>query len=235
MAVIGILGTPYTKIEQSPFWWNQVTYTRQGFVDAVQALGHDTIIIPVDRPDKAESYVKLVDGILLTGGSDVDPQFYGEEPHPLLEGIQPKRDLFEFAALDAAIKHKKAILGVCRGLQVINVHFGGSLYQDLSLSPASLKHRQSTTDQDVATHSISVKSDSLLSFLPEAFRVNSYHHQIVNRLAPNLREIATSADGVVEAVENREQRILAVQWHPETIWQKSQLDHEIFRTFIEEL
>jgi len=235
MSVFAILGTPYTTVEQSPFWWNKVSYTRQGFIDVLHELGHEAIIVPVDQPEKAATYVQLVDGIVLTGGSDVDPIFYGEEPHPLLESIQPARDRFEFAAIEAALEAEMPILGICRGLQALNVYFGGTLYQDLSLSPSQLKHRQAPIAQEIPTHSVDIKPDSLLGFLPQDYRVNSFHHQAVHEVGEGLSVIAKSKDGLVEAIENREKHILAVQWHPEVTWQLSEGDKAIFKTFTENL
>lgn len=236
MAVIGILGSAYNVSTKEPFWWNKVTYTRQGFIDVLQALGHTPLILPIGLEEQAASYLSLVDKIILTGGSDVAPQFYGEEPHPKLETTNPERDRFELAAIKAALAQNKAIFGVCRGLQVLNVAFGGSLYQDLSDYPKkALKHRQSPTPQEFATHSIAVNQESLLDFLPEKYFVNSFHHQGIKVLAPELTAIAHANDGVIEALENKEKRILAVQWHPECTWEKEAHDRQLFQFFADSL
>ena len=142
MAIIGILGTPYNTVEQSPFWWNKVSYTRQSFIDVFQDLGHTVIILPVDKIENIKNYLTLVDKIVLTGGADVSPYLYGEEPNAKLGTTDPIRDRFELATIKAALEANKPILGICRGLQLLNVYFGGSLYQDLSQtsSPVSYTH-----------------------------------------------------------------------------------------------
>lgn len=94
MAIIGILGTPYNTVEQSPFWWNKVSYTRQSFIDVFQDLGHTVIILPVDKTENIKNYLPLVDKIVLTGGADVSPYLYGEEPHAQLGTTDPIRDRF---------------------------------------------------------------------------------------------------------------------------------------------
>ena len=126
MAIIGIIGTHYLTYAEVPFHENQVIYTRKGFVDVIQDLGHIPLIIPIDKPEKARDYIKLVDKVLLTGGEDVSPQLYGEEPHNYLGKTSLERDFFELAVIEAAIEENKPILGVCRGLQILNVKFGGS-------------------------------------------------------------------------------------------------------------
>ncbi len=233
MAVIGILGTPYNIVERSPFWWNKVSYTRQSFIDVFQKLGHTVVILPVDDPENAKNYLALVDKIVLTGGADVSPYLYGEEPDCKLETTDPTRDAFELAAIKAALESNKPILGVCRGLQLLNVYFGGSLYQDLSQTTSQIKHRQSPTPQDIPTHHITVKKGSSLDFLPEKYLVNSFHHQVIKVLGQNLTAIAHGSDGFIEAIENKEKHILAVQWHPECTWHKIVFDQQIFEKFAE--
>ena len=124
MAIIGILGTPYNTVEQSPFWWNKVSYTRQSFIDVFQDLGHTVIILPVDKTENIKNYLTLVDKIVLTGGADVSPYLYGEEPNAKLGTTDPIRDRFELATIKAALEANKPILGICRGLQLLNVYFG---------------------------------------------------------------------------------------------------------------
>jgi putative glutamine amidotransferase len=235
MTTIGILASQLRSTQQDPFWWNRVTYTRQRFIDVLQGLGHTAILFPVDKSEKATEMVGLVDKILLTGGTDVDPRFYNEDPDPKLEGANPRRDAFEIAAIKAAISQKKAVLGICRGLQVLNVALGGTLYQDLSYSPSKLKHRQAPTPQEFDSHSVQVARDGLLSFLPQQHFVNSFHHQAIKELSPELTAIATAPDGIIEAVENKEKRLLAVQWHPESDHETNPENREIFRFFAEEL
>ena len=204
MAIIGILGTPYNTVEQSPFWWNKVSYTRQSFIDVFQDLGHTVIILPVDKTENIKNYLTLVDKIVLTGGADVSPYLYGEEPNAKLGTTDPIRDRFELATIKAALEANKPILGVCRGLQLLNVYFGGSLYQDLSQTSSQIKHLQSPTPQEIPTHHISVEQESALGFLPENYMVNSFHHQVIKDLGQGLTAIAHGNDGLVEAIKNKE-------------------------------
>ncbi|WEV45114.1 gamma-glutamyl-gamma-aminobutyrate hydrolase family protein [Streptococcaceae bacterium ESL0687] len=235
MAIIGIAGTTFNEMEEVPFHGNKVIYTRKGFVDVIQNLGHIPIIIPQDQPDKARDYMKLVDRLLLTGGEDVSPRFYGEEPLVKLGKIYPERDMFEFALIDEAVKQGKPILGICRGLQVLNVKFGGSLYQDISYSDSQIKHLQIPTKQIFSTHSVKIKEGSVLDFLSDDYWVNSFHHQAVKKLAPDFEEIAHASDNLVEAIYNKEKRILGIQWHPEATWDLSAGDKEIFSYFLNKL
>ncbi|GFH40613.1 gamma-glutamyl-gamma-aminobutyrate hydrolase family protein [Lactococcus insecticola] len=235
MTTIGIIGTQYLNFEEQPFHENQVIYTRKAFTDALQTTGATVIIIPIDALDKIPDYVSMVDKILLTGGEDVAPQFYGEDPHRLLGLINPDRDAFEIAVIKESIKQKKAVFGVCRGMQLMNVALGGSLYQDLSLASTTVKHLQAPTKQQFPTHFVAVDQTSSLNFLPERYHVNSYHHQAIHRLSDELSSIATASDGIIEAVENKNNRLLAVQWHPEGTWDTIDSEFAIFKYFVDVL
>jgi len=164
------------------------------------------------------------DGVLFAGGEDVDPAFYGEEKKYDSVDINYARDQFEMKLLEHALHQRLPILGICRGAQVINVGFGGTLYQDLAHDATpEFEHRQ--TDAGMArsdtTHSVTVtEPDSLLAgAVAGSCRVNSLHHQAIKRLGHGLKVTAHSEDGLVEAVEaaNDYPFLLAVQWHPEEI------------------
>ena len=184
---------------------------------------------------RAEDY----DGILFTGGEDVDPSFYGEvKQHENVHEHRP-RDEFEFALLDRALARRLPILGICRGVQMINVRFGGSLYQDMKedAEPQS-EHRQTDAakSRQEATHSVVVTDgeSSLGSIVQGACRVNSLHHQAVKRVGHGLKVTARSEDGFVEAVESAEEYpfLMAVQWHPEEMVASSPEQREIFVQFL---
>jgi len=178
------------------------------------------------------------DGILFAGGDDVDPSFYGEKKqHENVSGHRP-RDEFELALLKRALAQRQPILGICRGLQMINVSFGGSLYQDLKRdADAQVEHRQSAQgkSRQEATHGVVVTDpDSEWgSIVQGARQVNSLHHQAVKRLGRGLRVTARSEDGFVEAVESAEPYpfLLAVQWHPEEMVDTAE-QREIFVRFL---
>ena len=184
---------------------------------------------------RAEDY----DGILFTGGEDVDPSFYGEvKQHENVHEHRP-RDEFEFALLDRALARRLPILGICRGVQMINVGFGGSLYQDMKedAEPKS-EHRQTDSgkSRQEATHSVVVTDgeSSLGSIVQGACRVNSLHHQAIKRVGRGLRVTARSEDGFVEAVEAADEYpfLMAVQWHPEEMVASSPEQREIFVRFL---
>jgi putative glutamine amidotransferase len=184
---------------------------------------------------RAEDY----DGVLFAGGEDVDPSFYGEtRQHNSVHDHRP-RDEFEFSLLDGALARRTPILGICRGVQMINVKFGGTLYQDMKEDAApQLEHRQTDVgrSRQEATHSVLVTDpeSSLGAIVQGACRVNSLHHQAVKRLGRGLKVTAHSEDGFVEAVESAEEYpfLIAVQWHPEEMVSTSAEQREIFVRFV---
>ena len=195
--------------------------------EAIIKVGALPIVLPFpDDTTLSEEYanaaVKLFDGLLLSGGQDVDPTLYDEEPVRALGVVIRQRDVYEIALVRAAVKAGKPVFGICRGMQVINVALGGTLYQDLpTQNPASfVKHRQEAPE-GYPTHNIDILPDTrLASLFGTTHYVNSLHHQAVKDLAPGLKATAFSKDGVIEAIESPTHNILAVQWHPEIMWRK---------------
>lgn len=233
--IIGIAGNQLIRATDT-FQGNQVTYTPQGFVNAVQQAGGLPMILPISEPSSASSYIQQIDKLILAGGQDVSPQLYHEAPHPKLMETNLQRDHFEEALIKEALKQKKPILAVCRGMQLLNVALGGSLYQDLSLySDWSVKHDQFPTEPQFATHEVTILTDATLNkFLPTSYFVNSYHHQAVKELAPDLKATALSPDGLIEGVESTELKLLGVQWHPELTHRTNPLDQQLFTYFVQE-
>lgn len=178
------------------------------------------------------------DGVLFAGGEDVDPAFYGEEKKYGSVDINYGRDQFEMKLLEHALHRRLPILGICRGAQVINVGFGGTLYQDLAHDAApELEHRQTAAGKarTDTTHNVTVTEPGslLASAVAGSCRVNSMHHQAIKRLGGGLKVTAHSEDGLVEAVEAADDYpfLLAVQWHPEEISNLPE-QQRIFREFI---
>jgi putative glutamine amidotransferase len=176
------------------------------------------------------------DGVLFTGGEDVDPSFYDEPIKYDNVKINRARDEFEMALLDSAIKSGLPILGICRGIQVINVRFGGTLYQDLKNDrPLGCDHKQQGSRSE-PTHSVTVtEPDSLLrGFFTGMCRVNSLHHQAIKRLGHGLKVSAHSEDELDEAVELADVYpfFLAVQWHPEEMFSEHAEQRKIFQQFV---
>jgi len=180
------------------------------------------LIIPLGVEEDATQILSLTDGLLLSGGYDVHPFLYGAEPAPKLGKIHPARDTVELALIEAAFTRKMPILGICRGIQILNVALGGTLFQDIDsdhFSTKLLKHVQQSA-RAVATHYVQIMAENLLATIlqQEKIAVNSFHHQAVNVLAEKLKVAAKSSDGIIEAVVHEDLPFcLAVQWHPEEL------------------
>lgn len=208
-----------------------------GYLDGICKSGGLPIIFPLTI-DKAEveQLCSLCDGFLFTGGHDVCPLLYHEMPLPGLIASCRKRDDLEQTVLDYAILNGKAVLGICRGIQFINAALGGTLYQDIPLQhPSDTEHHMSAP-YDRVCHRVNVYKDSPLYNLLEAdtIGVNSYHHQAVKTLAPGLKAMAESEDGLIEAVfMEKAPFIWAVQWHPEFSQETDTNSRKIFDAFIE--
>lgn len=183
-----------------------------------------------------------IDALLLTGGEDVAPARYGEEPHPTVVDVNPQRDEFEIALLADARRRDLPIFAICRGIQVLNVAAGGTLVQDIpSQIPGALEHRFAVPPHEPYSlaHEVWLDRDTLLSRLmrerlsdTDACEANSRHHQAVKRVAPGFEVSATAPDGVIEAIEDSTARFcLGVQWHPENFWRTGEF-RPLFEGFI---
>ena len=210
-----------------------------GYLDGLKEAGATPVIFPLtEDSEEISGLVDICDGILLTGGHDVTPSIYGEEP---LEGKVScciTRDNMEKLVLEDAMKKNKPVLGICRGIQFINALLGGTLYQDLpSQHPSDIEHHQ-TPPYDIPVHDVNIKrSTPLYDCLgTDRISVNSYHHQAVKDVAPGLEIMAESDDGIVEALYKPSYGFLwAVQWHPEFSYKTDENSKKIFRAFVESL
>lgn len=203
-------------------------------IEAIVKSNGLPVILPSVSPELAAQYLPLFDGVLFAGGFDVDPTFFGEEPHEKLGSTYLKRDLFEMALLKEALRANKAVMGICRGMQVINAGLGGTLYQDLSENPdAYLKHTQAAMG-NMPSHHVTTKENSRVNHLIGTRPyVNSRHHQAVKKLGDNLVATAFADDGVVEAIESADSdQILAVQWHPENMFKHYKYSQALFADLI---
>lgn len=202
---------------------------------AIGAVGGIPILLPVTGEERLlTAYEEFLDGLLLTGGADLDPQLFGEEPLKGLGTINPKRDFFELELCKRFLVNQKPILGICRGLQVLNVAAGGTLFQDIfSQIPKSIQHQQKAP-KNYPSHSIVIQGSSLLQGLLKAssLRVNSFHHQAVKTVAEGFQGVAWASDGVIEAIEKEIGFAVGVQWHPERLWQEEETQKRLFGTFI---
>ncbi|MBG9988742.1 gamma-glutamyl-gamma-aminobutyrate hydrolase family protein [Aerococcaceae bacterium DSM 111176] len=210
-----------------------INYSPRHYTLAVERAGGIPVLLPLTETNQAEAYIKMVDGLLLTGGQDISPHLYGEEPRAVIGEVSPQRDSAEIALIEAAIKHNKPILGVCRGMQLLNVHFGGTLYQDLSENPdVTVQHVQKSLPT-ISTHSIETKENSrLYKAFGKNTLINSFHHQAIRDLGKNLTVTAYSKDKLIEGFESEEHNIVAVQWHPEITFDSNQDSLNLFNDLI---
>jgi putative glutamine amidotransferase len=182
-----------------------------------------------------------IEGLLLTGGGDVDPALYGEDRHESVEDAEPGRDEFEIDLARRAIEADLPLLAICRGAQVLNVAAGGTLVQDIPTSLGAPLAHSVTEPRDAIAHDIHVSPGSVLERIlgtraaPSATcRVNSRHHQSVGRIGQGLVASATAPDGIVEAIEKPDARFcLGVQWHPENFWRSGEFQ-PLFERFVAE-
>lgn len=213
--VIGMIAAPNPKLLQGRYLINT------SYVRAVIAAGGIPLLIPSDRDaSMAAEYLPLLHGLLVPGGEDVTPALYGEDPLPQVTFMNEDRDRIELALIRQAVDRGIPIFGICRGMQLLNVCFGGTLYQDLSVQcPGALGHTQDMTIRGQLTHRVMLESGSLLESLlgSEPLSVNSYHHQAIRTPAPGFVVTARAADGVIEGVEDPVRNLYAVQWHPEDL------------------
>ena len=172
-------------------------------------------------------------GLVLTGGGDVDPAFYGQERHPSTYNVSRRRDLFEFNLLAEALARDMPVLAICRGMQLLNVHLGGTLEQHLSDRPRRLEHDRDRLRAEPAHEVRTVTGSGLASWIGRRAPVNSHHHQGLDVVARPLEEIAYAEDGVLEAVASREHSwVVGVQWHPESMVLVEPRQLEIFAAFV---
>jgi putative glutamine amidotransferase len=189
------------------------------YVTALENAGLVPLVVPpLADPAAADRILAAVDGLLLTGGEDVAPEYFGEEPHPKLGSVSKARDATEIALISAARRLRIPLMAICRGIQVLNVESGGSLIQDIAAQrPDALEHNGSGP-RGAALHAVDIDEDSILGLATGAGRldVNSLHHQAIDRLGDGLRVTARAPDGIIEGVESTDDWwVLAVQWHPE--------------------
>lgn len=191
-----------------------------------------TVRTSVDSDDR--SLLDGIAGLVLSGGGDVDPTLYGQDPHPRISNVNPLRDHLEMTLADVAVERDLPFLAICRGMQLLNVHLGGTLEQNLSDVADRLPHDRDRPRVE-AVHRVKLMEDSLLSRCLGTAEtgVNSHHHQALDRVAAPLREIGWAEDGVLEAVESTEHSwIVGVQWHPEVMAPVHHDQAQIFDCFV---
>ena len=213
-----------------------IEYASVAYCRAVVRGGGTPLLLPVTpEPELAEQMFAQCDGVLFPGGIDVDPRFYGEAPDPMLGTVDSTMDRFWLQALDFALDHKLPLLGICRGMQLVNVGLGGSLYQDLvRRGVPSYLHSQKQS-RDYLMHQVKLTPGSRLSAVlgEESVYTNTMHHQCVKEPGKGLKRVAQTDDGVPEALESEDGQIMLVQWHPEALLETEPRMCRLFEDLIE--
>lgn len=207
-----------------------------GYLESIQLSGGLPLMLPLtDREEDIARFVELCDGFLFVGGPDIEPWRYGQELLPECGAQNVQRDAMEWKLMEAALAADKPILGVCRGIQVLNTVLGGTLYQDIpSQYKTELCHSMPEPPYNRTAHPFRVVEGTPLAKFSIPEGINSRHHQAVLDLAPGLEIMAYAADGIIEAVRMPEKRFVwAVQWHPEAFWEEEGMNIELFRALVE--
>lgn len=214
-------------------------YLGRDYSDAVEAHGGVPVLINlIPKEGYINGVLDDLDGILLPGSdSDIDPHYFGEQPHAKLGSVVNEKDETDLLVLAEVEKRGLPLLAICFGMQALNVSRGGSLIQDIESQVAGhIKHQQGVP-RHRNSHHITVEDDSLLSSFADGIanvRVNSHHHQAVGRVGDNLKATARASDGIVECIEDtREGKfVVGVQWHPELSWADDRLSGRLFESFV---
>lgn len=212
-------------------------YIGEGYTDGVYEAGGLPFALPfTDCEEVIDAIAKELDGLLLSGGGDLAPHYFGEEPHLGLGEISPQRDTMETMLFARMLELQKPVLGICRGVQVMNAVLGGTLYQDLPREwKGNLQHAQKAPRGHMA-HAVDIQPGTLLHAIygQSVVQVNTFHHQAVRQLAPGCVASAHSRDGLIEAIERLGAAfVLGVQWHPENLWRNSEAHRRLFTAFVQ--
>lgn len=206
------------------------------YIHAIENAKGVPIVLPVIEDNAAMCrYLDIIDGLLLSGGVDINPLLFGEEPHPKLGNVDEKRDSMEIFLTKEALKCNLPIFGICRGIQTLNVAAGGTLYQDISQHhKKTIQHSQNAARWH-GSHTLIIESDSLLSRIigKQSAVFNSYHHQAVKDPADEFIASAHTKDQIIEAIESPEHDfVLGVQFHPENMWRRNADAFALFEAFV---
>jgi putative glutamine amidotransferase len=245
-----IIGIAYSDSAQRDNEMRIRTYVSRKYYHAIQRAGGIAILLPAPYGDPAltefekeclntehaTNYLNLVDGIVFAGGEDVAPRYQNEEPIPELDMVNPFRDAYEITLAKLAFKEKKSMLGICRGIQLMAIAFGGKVHQDIS-GIEKVQHRQKSP-RWYPSHKITINKGSLLEKAVQApsheIYVNSFHHQAIKTLPEGFIASGKAHDGIIEAMEYSANKFvcLGVQWHPEETYDSDSHSKGIFEWFV---
>ncbi|PTM59321.1 gamma-glutamyl-gamma-aminobutyrate hydrolase family protein [Desmospora activa] len=204
--------------------------------EAIWMAGGLPVALPYrDDEENIKAYAQRLDGLVLTGGNDIDPHLFGEEPILGLGEVEPERDRVEIALVREIVDQGKPILAICRGCQILAIALGGDMYQDLGSQREGILQHSQRAPRSHPSHSIRIRTGSRLYRLAggETVRVNSFHHQAVRQVPDGCAVVATAPDGVVEAFEwEGDNFIVGVQWHPENMMPEDPFAFKLFSSFI---
>jgi putative glutamine amidotransferase len=225
--------TTSITVDQNP----ERAYVNSAYLHAVQQAGGVPVLLPPQLSKSSlERLVRGLDAVLLTGGGDMDPASFGEAPHPTLYDVAPSRDALETAVTHIALEKRTPLLAICRGIQVLNVALGGSLYQDVATDPGTQVQHSQKEARDQATHKVTVTPGSRLAGIlgTDNVEVNSFHHQVIKALGRGLTAVAWAPDHLIEGVELADDSrfVLGVQWHPEHLVGGSEPARRLFAALI---
>lgn len=236
-----LIGITAGEVYNRDFPWSPVTYGQSfTYVDAVIAAGGSPVILPLtENEDVLLDIFNRLDGIVLAGGNDLRPALYGAPQHETVKDASLKRDSVEMVLLKASLQARLPILAICRGMQLINVHFGGTLWQHIPDDlPDAQDHRLSSKEKDIEylAHTLQVAPDSLLARIAgsDPLPTNTHHHQAIRTLGNGIVATAWAEDGVIEAIElpELEQFLVAVQSHPESLLAAEPRWRAVFEAFV---
>ncbi|MDL2280888.1 gamma-glutamyl-gamma-aminobutyrate hydrolase family protein [Selenomonadales bacterium OttesenSCG-928-I06] len=235
MPIIGMTASPGVVKEGIHIGYS-IQFLYDSYISSVEQAGGTPLILPTIKPLKMiKQYASAIDGLILTGGGDINPILFGEEPIPELGEVEYDRDIFEIELVRLVLAKKKPVLAICRGVQILNVACGGTLYQDLNPTEFRVQHKQKTTG-DFASHTVYIKNNTILQeIFGEKVATNSFHHQGIKDVANGFKVAARSEDGVVEAIEylDKDNFVVGVQWHPERMTEKHDNMLSLFKKFVE--
>ncbi len=231
-----IIGISMSMLKDSSgvFAGYERAYVNDDYISSVYNNGGIPMTLPIlEDDDILEFYTDSIDALILSGGHDINPHLYDEEIDMKTGDIYPRRDEFDMKLVKKMEKKQKPILGICRGFQLLNVVYGGSLLQDISLSKNKLMKHWQNQDCAMGIQNVYFEGDNFFTKLyGEKHFVNSWHHQVLKKVAPNFEICGKTSDGVIEAIEDKKRKIIATQWHPEMMNRNEKDKKNIFSEFI---